>query len=96
MKNLTYLEQSAQMLFISCYLELYKCIGEYKRCIFERDGAAIPLALSELKNGMEKKMRLAQQKHRKPFWGPVFNELRDKICCVVHCGKKRKRQDMPM
>ena len=52
--------------------------------------------VSELQFSMEKNMRLAQQKHRKPFWGPVFNELRDKICCVVHCGKKRKREDMPM
>lgn len=96
MKHLTYLEQSAQMLFVQCYLELYKCICEYKRCIYERDGATIPSALSELKNRMEKNMQLAQKKHRRPFWGPVCNELRDKLCCVVHCGKKRKRDDLPM
>ena len=96
MKHLTYLEQSAQMLFVQCYLELYKCICEYKRCIYERDGARIPSALCELQNSMEKNMRLAQKKHRRPFWGPVYNELRDKLCCVVHCGKKRKRDDLPM
>jgi hypothetical protein len=101
MKHLTYLEQSAQMLFISCYLELYKCICEYKRCIYELDGATIPMALSELRNGMEKNMRLAQNKHRKPFWSPIFNEMSDKVthimsCVSPKCCGKRKREDMPM
>ncbi len=99
MANLTYLEQSAQMLFFQCYLEMYRFLCEYEQFTPTREAKQLPGSLFRLKAEMEKEMKNAQtewrKKHYKPFWDPILAELRAKVGSVVICLSpkccKRKR-----
>ena len=99
MANLTYLEQSAQLLFIQCYLEMYTFLCEYEEFTPTREAKQLPGSLLRLKAEMEKEMQEAQtewrKKHYKPFWDPILAELRTKlgqaIACVSPKCCKRKR-----